>query len=65
MEILLIPVAPTSNVGLMAACIITRQKFVCRHLFEFVIDHDVDHAHAAASDVTLAFKSSGIAVICG
>ncbi len=31
----------------------------------FVIDHDVDHAHAAASDVTLAFKNRGIADISG
>jgi iron(III) transport system ATP-binding protein len=31
----------------------------------FVVDHDVDHAHAAASDVTLALKSRGIAVISG
>ena len=31
----------------------------------FVIDHDVDHAHAATSDVTLAFKNRGIAVISG
>ena len=31
----------------------------------FVIDHDVDHAHPAASDVTLAFKNRGIAVISG
>lgn len=31
----------------------------------FVIDHDVDRAHAAASDVTLAFKNRGIAVISG
>ncbi|WP_377296031.1 ABC transporter ATP-binding protein [Rhizobium sp. SGZ-381] len=31
----------------------------------FVIDHDVDHAHAAPSDVTLAFKNRGIAVISG
>lgn len=31
----------------------------------FVIDHDVDRAHAAASDVTLAFKNRGIAVIGG
>jgi iron(III) transport system ATP-binding protein len=31
----------------------------------FVIDHDVDRAHAASSDVTLAFKNRGIAVIGG
>ncbi len=31
----------------------------------FVIDHDVDHAHAATSDVILAFKNRGIAVISG
>lgn len=31
----------------------------------FVIDHDVDHVHAAASDVTLAFKTRGISVISG
>lgn len=30
-----------------------------------VIDHDFDHIHAAASDVTLAFKNRGIAVISG
>lgn len=31
----------------------------------FVIDHAVDYAHAAESDVTLAFKNRGIAVISG
>lgn len=31
----------------------------------FVIHHDVDHTHAAASDVTQAFKNRGIAVISG
>lgn len=31
----------------------------------FVIDYDVDHAHAATSDVTLTFKNRGIAVISG
>ncbi|MNU01646.1 TOBE domain protein [compost metagenome] len=31
----------------------------------FVIDHEVDHAHAPMSDVTLTFKNRGIAVIDG
>ena len=31
----------------------------------FVIDHDVDHTHRPASDVTLAFKNRGIAVVGG